>query len=105
MARTQFYSDGHGFYQVVKRTKATVTVRPVKSECLGTTTVYTAFDYDVKHRALKDEFTTTWLFDDKQNANGKRCKVDPNGYICLSSYFRVHAYPCEETEIFNRNLG
>jgi hypothetical protein len=102
----KFYTTGYGdFFQVVHETKTTVTVRPIKSESLGVTTVYTAFDYDVKCRAIENDFTTCWWFDDKQNANGKRCKKDANGHIIINPYHRIYAYPSDGTEEYNRDLG
>lgn len=110
MTKTTFkpgdlFSTGSEFFQVTRATKCTVTVRPIKSVCTGTTAVYTAFDYDISLEAKRDEFTTVWYFDDKQNANGRRCKVDPNGCIRLSSYYHIDAYPTNGHEIYNRNLG
>lgn len=107
MATTKFYASECGdFFQVIRETAKTVTVRPVKSECIGTTAVHTAFDYDVKHHAVANDFTTVWYLDAKQNANGKRCKKDTGGdWIVINSDYRIWAYPCADTAIFNRNLG
>lgn len=106
MARTKFYTTGSDFFQVISETAKSVVVRPVKSECLDITTVYTAFDYDVKHRAIKNDFTTVWYFNDKQNKNGKRCKRNSfDDSICINSYYTINAYPTNGTEVYNRNLG
>ena len=105
MAATKFYSTSAGdFFQVVRETKTTVTIRPVESECLGTTTVYTAFDYDVKRKAKENAFTTSYLLTDTQNRNGKRCKVS-DGTICINSAWSVYAYASDGIDEFNRNLG
>ena len=107
MAATKFYStDGGDFFQVIRETKTTVTVRPVNSEYLETTAIYTAFDYDVKRRAIANDFTTSFLFTDAQNANGKRCKKNAtgNGGIILSNYYGACAWPCDEVDTFNRDF-
>ena len=104
----KFYStDGGDFFQVVRETKATVTVRPVRSERVSIDAVRTAFDYDVTHKAIPNSFTTVFYLDAKQNTDGKRCKKNAtgNGGIILSNYYDVCAWPCGQLDTFSRDLG
>ena len=101
MATTKFYATESDFFQVVKETKTTVTVRPVTSEFVGYGHIATAFDYEAVRRARANDFTTYWLFSDAQNANGKRCKKQAcNDSILINACYGVYAYPCTDTETF-----
>lgn len=101
---TKYYATDSDIFQVVKETRTTVTVRPVRTDS-RTTAVRSAFDFDQLHKARENDFTTSWLLDDRQNANGKRCKVLADGSICISSHWGVYAYPSDGTEEMGRNLG
>lgn len=100
----KFYATDSDIFQVTRETKATVTVRPVRTDCT-TTRIRSAFDFDQLHKARADDFTTSFLFDDRQNANGKRCKILRDGSICINSYWGVYAYPSDGAEEQTRDLG
>lgn len=64
-----FASNGD-FYQVVKTTAETVTVRPIESRFVGYA------DEQRRERAyipVRDRFTLSPFFTDAQNERGKRC--------------------------------
>lgn len=105
MTATRFYATDHDFFQVVRETKATVTVRPVKSEFVKYGNVSNQFDYEAVRRARANDFTTSFLLSDAQNLNGKRCKVNRDGSITLNAGWGVRAYPCDETETFEVFYG
>lgn len=99
------YHDGHTFYQVISATDKSVVVRPIETEVVGLGDVRTAFDYDIVVRPRIGRFTTSWLFNERQNAKGRRCRVrqfntDPDGptSICLSQAFGVWAYQLVGTD-------
>lgn len=99
------FHDGYAFFQVIKATDKTVTVRPIESEKVRDGEYRTAFDYDIVVRPKRDHFTTCYLLTDKQNAEGKRCKihqynVDPNGpvQICINESYRHWAYQLVGTD-------
>ena len=108
------FHDGHNYFQVVAVTAKTATVRPIKSKKVRDVQVRTAFDYDIIMKPLRNEFTTSWLFNDKQNESGKRCKIhqfnidhDKPAQIKLSNAFNVWAYQLTEGDevIIEHDLG
>ena len=105
MATTKFYATESDFFQVVRETKTTVTVRPVKSEFVRYGHIANQFDYEAVRRARENDFTTSFLFDDKQNANGKHCKRYNDGSIVLNASWGVYAYPCDDVETFEVYYG
>ena len=101
MATTKFYATESDFFQVIRETKTTVTVRPVRSEFIDYGHVANAFDYEAVRRARPNDFTTCWMFSDKQNESGKRCKRQTcDDSIIIDAYYGVSAYPCSDTETF-----
>ena len=108
------FHDGHNYFQVVAVTSKTATVRPIKSKMVRYGNAYTCFNYEVIMKPLRNEFTTSWLFDDKQNESGKRCKIhqfniDPDkpAQIKLSNAFGVWAYQLTDGDevIVEHDLG
>ena len=65
-----FAGDHGDFFQVVKTTEKTVTVRPVKSACTGRD------GWESHHTPVKDEFTRCFHWDRTANERGKRCTVN-----------------------------
>jgi hypothetical protein len=103
MAHPKFYVTRDGdFFQVIRATAKTVTVRPV-NHTSEIDEIHAAFDFDVTNHAVADDFTTIFYFDAKQNADGKRCAVKSDGTICLDSYYGIRAYPSNGTATSNRN--
>ena len=93
------FHDGYAFFQVVKATDKTVTVRPIESEKVRDGDTRTAFDYDVVVRPKRDHFTSCYLLTDKQNREGKRCRIhqygtmpDSPAQICINDSYRHWAY-------------
>ena len=106
MAATKFYATDSDFFQVIRETKTTVTVRPVRSEFIDYGRVANAFDYEAVRRARANDFTTCWMFSDKQNESGKRCKKQTcNDSIIIDASYGVYAYPCSDTETFEVFYG
>ena len=100
------FHDGSQFFQVVKATDKTVTVRPIESEKVRNGDVRTCFDYDVVVRPKLNHFESCYLLTDAQNKNGKRCKIhqyntDPDGpvQICINEYWRHWAYQVTGSEV------
>lgn len=100
------FHDGYQFFQVVNATNKTVTVRPIESEKVRDGDVRTAFDFDVVVRPKRNHFTTCYLFTDRQNKVGKRCKLhqysmNPNEpmQICINDSYQHWAYQLIDDEV------
>lgn len=89
-----FERDG-SFYQVVKATASTVTVKPIESEFVGMADDY---GWERAYMPKPGRFTTSFAFTDKQNEQGKRCKVrdysadGTRPQIDVGAYFDAHLW-------------
>lgn len=64
-----FATEYGSFYQVIKATEKTVTVRPVDSRCTESNM------WETWHMPIKDAFIKNYYWDDETAERGKRCTV------------------------------
>lgn len=63
------------FFEVVKATAKTVTVKPLETERVGVAKVYTAHSYETEVMPLAGHHTRCLYWSDETSAKGKMCRI------------------------------
>lgn len=83
-----FCCDGD-FFQVVKATSKTVTVKHIRSKFIG---FQDSYGWEKGYIPMQGDFCNYCMWSDDQNENGKRCTVKDFSIAKDSPFIKVNSY-------------